>query len=984
MPLDIGAILKHVAGNHIPLIGRNAELAVLVRTLGTARSGEPSIVIVSGEAGIGKTRLVEELVERAQTDGFLVATGRCSPVISTRLPYGPVVDLIADVLRQCPDLQGLVPPEAWQGVAPLTGRAAPTNPGTPDLNLASTRLFAGFAEVLAVESRRRPVLLVVEDIHWADPASVDLLAFAARKLRGSPIVLLLTNRPAGAPRRSPVRSALAELRRLDITVDLQLDVLVDAAVAELLDVLPEPPGTLHRERITALAEGIPFFALHLAARQDDGAVPARLRDVLLSSIDELSEGERAVLILLTVMGDVEDDLLLAVASGMSPNDFTGHARALMERGIVLLRGGAIGFRHALLREVMIEDTLPSERVLAHSRVADAMLSAGADRQLGRAGQVAHHLLECGRYPDAIRFAVRGARQAGAVWAFADSRNLYNAVRRLWPLVDAPEAAADVAHAEILREAAMVSRWCGDFDEATELLVEALRSAVLTPGQRVLIEHSLGQVRWAAADMVGAIAAFRRAEVLIPPTTDDRLRSAVLAALAQGLMASGQARKAEMTAHTAAELAATVGADRERIHASITEAAARAQQGDVEAAIADLRILLPQARRLDDLELVLRCYGNLTFALGITCRYEDLAAVAAEGVQVCRRYGPVLSLASSLMHNRVNALVTLGRWDEAVAVAQEALNERTNHQVALHLRLALAEVAIDRGDAPEADLQLTLAGDLAADDPGGCSAISVVRAQRALWVHDPSSAVTQISQALPVLQAQEMELPLLEACWLGLRGAADVAATTIPLRRVGNTETGHHHLLDIARSASEGTDLPVASAMMLASQAEADRILGSDSADQWDTAARANATLQRPYARAYCLLRLAAVQLRGRARSAATASLMDALRTATELGARPLLAEVETLATISGLRLDVPPENNDSPSFVSPHGLTARERQVLSLLRTGATNRVIGRTLFISERTASVHVSNVLAKLGAANRTEAARLALGIELDVGHS
>ena len=260
----------------VKLIGRAAEMALLAGTLAQARVGRPAIVILSGEAGIGKTRLVQELVDYAVAGDFLVAIGRSAPVISTRLPYGPVVNLIDDVLRQCPELTGSVAPEVWRGVAPLTG-ARPGGLSTPDLNLASTRLFAGFAEVLAVESRQRPILLVLEDLHWADPASVDLIAFAARQLRSDRIVLLLTHRPAGAPRRSQVRSALAELRRLDITVDLNLGALPDSAVNELLDVLPIPPDPLHRERIMALAEGIPFFALHLSGLDDEGRVPSQRR-----------------------------------------------------------------------------------------------------------------------------------------------------------------------------------------------------------------------------------------------------------------------------------------------------------------------------------------------------------------------------------------------------------------------------------------------------------------------------------------------------------------------------------------------------------------------------------------------------------------------------------------------------------------------------------------------------------------------------------
>ena len=214
------------------LVGREDQLTLLVEALRAAGTGQPGTVIVSGEAGIGKTRLVEAAVDHALTEGFLITSGQCSPVSGTRLPYGPVVDLLVDLQRQLPDLPSSVPIEAWRGVAPLTGAAEQVS--AVDSNMASTRLFAGFVEVLSVVSEQRPVMVVVEDMHWADPASVDLVAFAARRLRQDRILLGLTNRPAGASPRSPVRTALGELKRLGNTTDISLGPLArpgDAATS---------------------------------------------------------------------------------------------------------------------------------------------------------------------------------------------------------------------------------------------------------------------------------------------------------------------------------------------------------------------------------------------------------------------------------------------------------------------------------------------------------------------------------------------------------------------------------------------------------------------------------------------------------------------------------------------------------------------------------------------------------------------------------
>ena len=949
----------------------------MLRALRAAHSGHPGTVIVSGEAGIGKTRLVEELVDGALTEGFQVALGNCSPVRGTRLPYGPVVDLVSDLIRQSPDLAKLVTAEAWRSVGVLAGVDDELPIGRA-LEVASARLFAGFVELLAVASRRQPALIVVEDVHWADPASTDLVLFAARKFQHDRILLVLTHRPAGAPPRSAVRSALAEIRRLPRTTDISVGPLPDSAIATLIDELPAAPPQPLRDRITAACDGIPFFALHWALHGKGRAVPPGLRDVLLCALDDLSSNERELLVMLTVSDHA--------AEGTMPPRFNHLVRGLVDRGILIDRDGSISFRHALLREVVADDALPSERIVAHSRVADALLASAAAHQPGRAGEIAHHLLGCGRHLDAMRFAMRGARHAGSVWAFADARSLFETVRRLWPLVDGPEAATGITYPALLRVEAMASRWCGQLDEALHLLREALDVVGLPPALRVEIEHARGQVLWAAGDMAGSLGAYESAESELPATTDDELRCAVLASLAQGLMVTGNAQRAERTAYAAIELASATGADRERINATITLAAVRAQLGQVDAAVADLRRCLPECRGLDDLELVVRCYGNLTFALGIACRYEELAATAAEGTAICRRYGPVVSLASNMMNNHVEALIALGRWDEAVVVADKALEDTTASGVAMYLRTRLAEVALARGDVVEADCQLAQIQELGAGNPYALSPLSVVRAERALNAHDPHAAAAIIAEVLPTLQAQDDTLPLLAACWLGLRAAADIAEAVVPRRRGGATAGTDLELLVVARGAYDRTDLPAAAALFLACQAEAARISGSDTAGQWAAAADANSEFQRPYARAYCSFRLGAAQLRRQARTAAAEALGEGLRLAAKLGARPLIAEIETLGAVSDLRLTTPspPPAGSDPPEVDDHGLTRRERQVLALLTTGATNRMVARTLFISERTASVHVHHILTKLGAANRTEAARIALRLNLDTGPS
>ena len=485
-------------------------------------------------------------------------------------------------------------------------------------------------------------------------------------------------------------------------------------------------------------------------------------------------------------------------------------------------------------------------------------------------------------------------------------------------------------------------------------------------------------------MHASLEAYQLALGVLPPQADDHLRASILAALAQGSMATGQARAAIEWATQAIALSSLTGDQRIRLHASITAAVAHAQLGDVDVAVSGLTLLLPEVRALDDLELVLRCYGNLTFALGIGCRYEQLAAVAAEGLAAAARYGPVVSLASTLISNEVNALVALGRWDEAVQVATDVLADVTAEGVAGHLHALLAEVAVARGDQPEADLHLAQAQASGGQNPYVAATLAITAADQHLWNGRPVEAAAALAVALPGLLEQDDALLIMEACWRALRAEADRVETTVPLRRAGFTG-GSDELVTAARAAAAGTALPVCAAVLLAVEAEADRVTATDRPEQWEAVVEANAILGRRHVQAYGSMRLAVALLRRQARSRAEVALDAAHDEAVALGATPLVTEIRTVARLGGLRLGTgagTTSGSQGPagsatSTPDSFGLTPREREVLTLLTTGATNRMIARALFISERTASVHVSNLLPKLGVANRTEAARLALRI-------
>ncbi|MET0866172.1 MAG: AAA family ATPase [Nakamurella sp.] len=946
-------------------VGRALEIQRLSTAFRAIDVHRPATVLVRGEAGIGKSALVNHFALIAAADRFMVVRGFCAPISATVLPYAPIVGLVTELLRDVPDLVGSLSPEVQRGLWPLTGAVDIT---VTDRN--ATRLFAGFVELLVAASRHRKLLVIVEDLHWADPASIDLLSYTARTIR-APVGLLLTERDAAKD-----GSVGAELSRAPWSTVVRLRPLDDGALQQLLARLDHPPDTERSASITAMAGGIPFLAIHLAAHRDFDATPASLPDALAATIDELPDAERWVLVLLAVIGRQADDILLRAAA-LPSRELDAICRTLRKRNLISVSEEGIVFRHALIGESVLRSMLPGERRDAHAAAADALLAAGSGRDPAQAGSLSYHLHGCGRHREALPHTVLAARRANAVWAFSAARTIYDRLRRWWPMVENATAAAGIGWDEVLRESASAAQWSGDPRAALDLLGQAAALENQTPITAAETQLAIGRALAAAGETNDALAAYRRSLAVLPPECVDPLRVTASAALAQALMLAGHSQEAISVAAEAESAAVSGGADRDRMHAVITGAAARAQLGEAEMAVGLLRDCQPEVRRLDDLELTLRCHSNLTFALGLLGRHDEAARAAADGIQACKRYGDVTSLVTNLRNNQVSALVTVGRWDEAVAAANDGLENVSNPGVALYLRTRIAEVELARGHRSAADAELTTAQALGVEDPYAAAALGRLFAERALQDGDPRGALAAISPAVDALRRRDDAVPLLLACWLALRAAADLAESDgarfiDPM--LGTTRDEH---LTLARAAADRSSLDAAGVLLATCEAEAARATAADTDEQWQQAAAGWQRQGEPYYRAYCLFRLAAQRLRAQARTAAAQALDESRWIAERLGAAPLSRRIQQLATVGDLPVAQPASAGQAKpsSRPDPFGLTARERQVLELLTTGASNRKVARSLNISERTAGVHVSNILNKLGAKNRTEAARIAL---------
>ena len=458
------------------VVGRDAEVDVLRRVLGQTAAGEPTLVLLGGDAGVGKTAFAQRVAQLAVGDGFQVLSGACLSV-ETGVPFAPVVEALRPLLADSVDRLG--PAGAAMAdllPAPRTGLPSAPSAGMPAGQLLEL-LIAGLAHLAQVS----PVLLVLEDMHWADTSTRDLTLHLARNLRG-PVCLLLSYRSDDLHRRHPLRPILTELGRSAQHVDLAP--LDRAAMAELLGGLTEDaPDPALVGAVLARSGGNPLFAEELvAAHAEEDQLPPRLADLLLARIDALSPPTARLLRLASAGGSRVDTQLLALVTEQPVDDVETAAREAVDFNVLTLRAGCLEFRHELLREAAYDDLLPGERARVHARLAAAMQDRlagkgpeGAGRAtaptMNEAAQIAYHWNAANRLPDALRWSLTAGRLAGRLAAPEATTHLER-VLELWDQVPDASELTGTEHAEVLLLAAEASDIDGHLERAFALLDRA--------------------------------------------------------------------------------------------------------------------------------------------------------------------------------------------------------------------------------------------------------------------------------------------------------------------------------------------------------------------------------------------------------------------------------------------------------------------------------------------------------------------------------
>jgi DNA-binding CsgD family transcriptional regulator len=997
------------------LVGRVEELELLEAARVRAANGEPAVVLVGGEAGVGKTRLIAELAVRCGADGTRVLVGGCVPVGEGALPYAPIVevlrallvDLGADAVRE------LVGP-SWPEVARLLPAL-----GEPDRNglsdqAAQARLFELLLGLFGRLSEQRPLVLVVEDLHWADRSTRDLLAFLVWNLRWERVLLVVSyrNDEPGQERLGPY---LAELDRGGPVQRLELPRLNQAqTAAQLVGILGAAPATELVDAVFARSEGNPFFTEELltAVRAGSGELPATLRDLLRGRIQGLPENAQQVLAVVAVAGRRVPHRLLATVAGLTDRQLDGALRAALASQLLVTRPGQDGYdvRHALVREVVADNLLPGERTRLYSALANAiadLLGSGELDWSGSAAEVAVHWYQARDLPKALVWSVRAGVEADGSYAYPEAFHHYGRALDLWNRVTDAEARAGMDHVEVLQRAAQAADAGGDHDRALALVDLALREVdpAVDPVRAGLLHEGRGVYLMFARDLNSRFEALREAVRLIPVDPPSKERARVLASFADALVLAGRNDEARTASEEAVAIARQLGAERELSRALNILGWAQATPGpfgaDVasrrEAGLASLREACQLAERHADPELLAHAYGWLGEILMEIGRLEDAVEVSLSGRERLRQLGLAGYWPDSfLLANAVEALYKLGRWDQANELANQALaNARPPlfSGTPFPLLLAAAMVEVGRGEFQAAEAHLAAVKDRSlAGVPDLAREYTALVAELRVWQGRLEEARAAVQDGLDRVAGTDEQMRSGRLLCLGLRVEADQAERGRARHDPDEVHAAVRAADALASRAAamapnplvpDATTILTTPAVVALWEAERSRLEGHPDPAQWQKAATEWLALRRPYPAAYAQWRQAEALLIDKApRASAEEALRAAYALVVRLGAALLQRELELLAQRGRVRLEAATESSlaQAQSVSASLGLTEREAEVLALLAAGRTNRQIGQELFITPKTASVHVSRILAKLGVAGRGEAAAVAHRLGLD----
>lgn len=944
------------------LVGRGAEVSRLRRLLAEAAAGESRAVVVHGEAGVGKTRLVREVL--AEQDAR-VLWGTCVHFGASTLPFAPLVV----ALRPC--LPGL------------------------DDDLGQARLIPVLDAALERLAAERPTVLVVDDLHWADVSSLDALAYVVASFRGQRLAVIATCRDEHRPDGHPLHAWLADLRRTAGFEELQLDRLDLAGTEQLVAQVGGRPGDLElvaevHERsggnpylVELLVRDLPADARHLP-----DTAPVILTQALTARWHALSEPARLAAQILAVGGRPQPRTLfarVAGAHGLSEQQVDEAVVEATEQGVVRSTDeDQVWFRHPLLADVLYAAVPAWVAARVHGTYAAMLegLTEVAERR--RADDLAVHHLHAGHVAEAYSWSLRAADAARASASSSSEAVHLERACALWP--DVPDAVRGSTRDRIalLQRAAHVDGLVGRTDVAVELLEKArsLVSAGADPELASTLLSAWCELVWQRDAPVQAVRPeLLEALKMVDHLADSPVRVHALAGLAGAHEWDGHGDVAARYADEAVATARRSGSDEALAEALICRSSVRME--DVAGRLADVVEGYDLARRIGAGDLMTDAaiwQVNLFETLG---RPRDAARLARDAAEEGLALGSQ-TWAYFLMGMAACIDLDLGEWEEAHRLFRSALAARQHGIPGAMARLAAAEHAVLVGRSGEARLHMERALELVPVHFAGLHyQMTKVQVHLLIADGDPEGALEWMLARRRHPTMRDVGDHAAHRAWTawamadvaqGARDRGDTVAVAQLAARTAELAATHP-----APDASSGRTAESRRLLRFAEAEEARCRRDVDEEARWAAAATAAQEAETPWWEAYALWRQ--VQAGARAatpRTRLAEPLRQAHGIAARLGASPLREQVEYVATSARIPLAAvtvpaqrtPRESGDRLLAT----LTPREHEVLSLLVAGRSNGEVARRLGISEKTASVHVSNILRKTGTSSRVEAAELA----------
>lgn len=964
LPLSGGVVTSHdepVMGAEVALVGRGEELAVLTDALAEGVTGRARVVLLRGEAGIGKTRLLTEALARHTAGAAMapvVATGQCVDLGTIGAPFAPVRRLLHELgqavgetdLRRAAGSPAVLATLAT--LVPELRTDEPVPPGSGDY------VAEAVERVIEALSQDHHLVLVIEDLHWADAATLALLRTFASTLRGRHLTLIGSYRGEDLGRGHPLRSVLVELERNRAVTTVELTRLdADGVADQASRLLGREVGPEEAARLVARSEGVPFFVEELV-RLGDAPLPSTLRDVVLARVDGLDANPRAVVDVLAVGGVfVAHDVLAAAAQGR-PLDLDAGLASAVWAGVIQPEGDGYAFRHALIQEAVYDELLSGQRLALHRAYATVLQARVDGGDAGPAVEAAAHWVAARDDEAAFRATAVALRQARRALAVPTEAQCGERLLALWDKVAPTTRVSAGEFMALAARTVNVIRISGEARRAMRLAEEVLAREGLTTVDRARMELELGLAQVGVQGTEAGLRHVREAERLVAGLDEPdamRVRSEALALLGGN---SRDTTAAPAQAREAARLADLLDDDRLRGMAATAQGIIAERAGDFDEVE---RLTRKAVSHEADPAMQMVPRANLIDVLTRAGRFADAvqegrsAYADAVAVGVERGHGVLI------LSNLAEALIGLGEGEEGRRMARRAWMLLPS-DVAFRSfcrRLERRSLFWDDRPAPTEEAEDPADVDLSDDEQEqiGTSRFALEQAVVAL-LEGPQAQADAGLQRVMTEAAEAMTLPSDQVAGLRVEALPAVLWAAELARRADQGEAARAVLAAVdgdLRVLRRGWKAELARLLRAAVTASSETRTAA-----WRAAAdRAAQDDVERTTRHVVAFQFAGVQALAGDAAGAAETFAAIARDAPGHGC----ARLGRWARRGGAF--------EARGRAGADELTAREREVLGLVAQGLSNPEIARVLFISPKTASVHVSAILGKVGARSRAEAA-------------